>query len=242
MRIIANSPYNFKSPNHDLVDLLADNPYDQKHPLLILSDVDSTFIKQEVIDLLADHAGVKDQVTLITQRAMQGEIDFVQSLKERVSLLAGLNAGVLSEIYSIIELSEGAASLVEYLNRQGHIFALVSGGFSQILNALCDEYAIKNRRANDLEIIDGLITGSLVGPIIDAQAKAQYLNELAQQYSIPNSNIIAIGDGANDLLMLKSANWSISFNGKPVVKEASKIQIEGPYLDHVIGLVSYPAI
>lgn len=242
MKIIANSPYVSTKPNLDLINLLADNPYNQNCPLLIVSDVDSTFIKQEVIELIADYAGVRNQVAEITQRAMRGEIDFVQSLIERVSLLTGLRADVLTDIRSSIELSDGASSLVDYVNDQGHIFALVSGGFTQVLDPLCDEYGIKNRCANRLEIVNGVLTGRLLGPIIDAQAKAHYLHELAQQLSIPKSNIIAVGDGANDLLMLKAASWSVSFNGKPVVQEASKIQIEGPNFDHIIGLITYPAM
>lgn len=204
---------------------------------LIVSDVDSTFINQEVIDLLAQHAGMGDAVSAITEAAMRGELEFIESLTQRVATLAGQPVEIFERIQNQIELASGAEYLIESLAEQGHVFALISGGFNQVLQPIADNHNIPYYRANNLEITNGKITGKLTGPVVDAIAKAQYLQQLALQLQIPVENTIALGDGANDLEMMKIAGIAISFNGKPKVQAAADVHLAGPYLDHVLAFV-----
>ena len=201
---------------------------------LIVMDVDSTFIQDEVIDMLAQKAGVEAEVANITARAMNGELDFEQSLRERVRMLAGLSASAVQEVLDEIVLTPGAATLCRTLNRLGYQVALVSGGFIDVVQPLADRIGVNNVRANKLEIVDGKLTGGLVGPIIDRAAKAQALRDFAQLHNIPLSRTIAIGDGANDLDMLDTAALGIAFNAKPFVRDAAHASVNTPYLDTIL--------
>lgn len=201
---------------------------------LVVMDVDSTFIQDEVIDLLAAKAGVAKEVKEITHRAMNGELDFEQSLRQRVSKLAGLKETQVHEVLDEIKLTPGANTLCRTLNRLGFHIALVSGGFSQVVAPLAARMGVEHYRANQLEIIDGVVTGSLVGPIIDRAAKAAALREFAALHEIPMSRTVAIGDGANDLDMLHAAALGIAFNAKPFVRDSAHASVNTPYLDTVL--------
>lgn len=201
---------------------------------LIVMDVDSTFIQDEVIDMLAARAGVEKEVADITARAMNGELDFEQSLRERVKMLAGLSEDAIEGVLNDIVLTPGASTLCRTLNRLGYQVALVSGGFIDVVKPLADRIGVTNVRANKLEIEDGKLTGGLTGPIIDRAAKAQALRDFAELYSIPLSRTIAIGDGANDLDMLDTAALGIAFNAKPYVRDAAHASVNTPYLDTIL--------
>ena len=207
---------------------------DRRGVHLVVMDVDSTFIQEEVIELLAAHAGVEVDVAEITQRAMNGELDFEQSLRARVAMLAGLPSSVLDDVQSEITLTPGAATLSRTLHRLGFQVALVSGGFLEVVKPLADRLGVTNVRGNQLEIIDGKLTGGLIGPIIDRAAKAEALRYFADHYDIPMSRTIAIGDGANDLDMLNAAALGIAFNAKPYVRDAAYASVNTPYLDTVL--------
>jgi phosphoserine phosphatase len=204
---------------------------------LVQLDVDSTFIQQEAIELLAAKAGVLDEVARITQSAMRGELDFSQSLIARVALLKGLPEDCISQVQQEIRLTDGAAELVSLLHEKGHYVSLVSGGFSNILQPIVDELKIDFYRANLLEIIDGHLTGKVVGAIIDRAAKAEALKEFAQKCSVDLSDTVAIGDGANDLDMMAIAGISIAFNAKPIVEAAADYSIKEQSLRSVNSLI-----
>jgi len=210
-------------------------PSDRK---LILLDMDSTFIQQEVIDLLANHAGVGSEVAAITELSMRGEIDFRESLARRVALLEGLSESILSEVRSEISLSIGAREMVEGLHAAGNCVAIVSGGFENVIAPLLDAEGIDYFKANLLEITDGKLTGKTIGQIIDRQAKADYLQELAEKLDIPLNQTVAIGDGANDLGMMAIAGMSIAFNAKPVVREFAQAKIDDGNLAKVLELIA----
>jgi len=205
---------------------------------LVQLDVDSTFIQQEAIELLAAKAGVLDEVARITEAAMRGELDFAQSLIARVELLRGLSEDSIIQVQQEIRLTDGAAELVALLHEKGHCVSLVSGGFTNILQPLVDEFKIDFYRANTLEIKDGQLTGKVVGDIVDRAAKAQALKEFAQQCSVDLINTVAIGDGANDLDMMAIAGISIAFNAKPIVEAAADYSIKEPSLRSVAGLIN----
>jgi len=204
---------------------------------LVQLDVDSTFIQQEAIELLAEKAGVLEQVALITDSAMRGELDFAESLKARVALLKGLPESVVADVQSEILLTDGAADLVATLHERGHCVALVSGGFIDILQPLVDRLHIKHYKANKLEIVDGFLTGKVEGEIIDRAAKATALREFAAQCNIELINTVAIGDGANDLDMMALAGISIAFNAKPVVAASADHTINERSLKSVVKLI-----
>jgi phosphoserine phosphatase len=204
---------------------------------LVQLDVDSTLIQQEVIDLLAAKAGVAQEVSHITARAMAGEIDFAQSLKARVALLKGLPESVITEVQNEIVLTLGARTLITTLHKLGHTVAVVSGGFIDVIAPLIHDLEIKHFKANKLGIESGVLTGEVVGPIIDRAAKAQALREFAQMESISMSQTVAIGDGANDLDMIAAAGLGIAFNAKPAVKAAADSSLSEPYLDSVLYLL-----
>ena len=204
---------------------------------LIQLDVDSTFIQQEAIELLAAHAGVLAEVSRITETAMRGELDFEQSLRARVALLSGLSETVIKQVHDEILLTDGAEALVKTLHDKGHSVALVSGGFLDIIEPLVQSLSIKYWKANKLEIVDGVLTGGLVGPIIDRAAKAAALYEFAAASEVDIANTVAIGDGANDLDMMAAAGLSIAFNAKPIVVAAADLQINEPSLKSVIDLI-----
>jgi len=204
---------------------------------LVQLDVDSTFIQQEAIELLAAKAGVLEQVATITDSAMGGELDFEQSLRERVALLKGLPETVIDEVQKEISLTDGAQELVITLHDKGHSVSLVSGGFIDIIEPLIKSMSIKYYKANKLEIVDGVLTGGLIGPIIDRAAKGEALKEFATASSVAIENTVAIGDGANDLDMMAAAGVSIAFNAKPIVVEAADLAINEPSLRSVISLI-----
>ena len=204
---------------------------------LVQLDVDSTFIQQEAIELLAAKANVLDQVSAITESAMRGELDFEQSLRARVLLLKGLPESVIVQVQKEISLTDGAEELVNTLHAKGHSVALVSGGFIDIIEPMIQNLSIKYYKANKLEIVDGALTGGLIGPIIDRSAKAVALKEFATTSGVAIENTVAIGDGANDLDMMATAGLSIAFNAKPVVVEAADLAINEPSLRSVIDLI-----
>lgn len=204
---------------------------------LVVLDVDSTLIQQEVIELLAAHAGVEEQVKEITGRAMRGEIDFAESLNARVALLAGLPESVISDVRKQIELTPGARTLIETLHKLGHSVAVVSGGFTAVIEPILLDLGIAHYRANTLEILDGKLTGKTTGEIIDRAAKASALRQFAQAVGVELEQTIAIGDGANDLDMIAIAGMGIAFNAKPAVKAAADSSVSAPYLDSVLYLL-----
>ena len=204
---------------------------------LIVMDVDSTLIQQEVIELLGAKAGVEDEIAKITEAAMRGELDFEASLRARVALLKGLPQSVLTDVQSEITLTPGARTLVRTLNKLGHHIALVSGGFEPVIAPLVAELGIDHMRANNLEIADGVLTGALIGPIVDRAGKADALKEFAASHNIDLEQTIAIGDGANDLDMIALAGMGIAFNAKPAVKAAADSSLSAPYLDSVLYLM-----
>jgi phosphoserine phosphatase len=207
---------------------------------LVQLDVDSTLITQEVIELLAAKAGVGDEVSNITQAAMRGELDFEQSLRARVALLKGLPESVIAEVQREITLTPGASILIRTLQRLGHAVSVVSGGFIDVVAPLISDLGINHFRANKLEIADGVLTGSLEGPIIDRAAKANALREFAALESVTLEQTVAIGDGANDLDMIALAGLGIAFNAKPAVKAAADSSVSSPYLDSVLYLLGIP--
>ncbi|MEV5002256.1 phosphoserine phosphatase SerB [Nocardioides sp. LML1-1-1.1] len=204
---------------------------------LIVMDVDSTLIQGEVIEMLAEHAGYGAEVAEVTERAMRGELDFEQSLRARVKLLAGLDESVLDQVYDAIVVNPGARTMVRTLRRLGYRFAIVSGGFSQITDRLAEELGIHRARANTLEIVDGKLTGEVVGPVVDRAGKATALREFAADLGIEEAATIAIGDGANDLDMLDAAGLGIAYNARPVVREAADTTLNVPYLDSIMYLL-----
>jgi phosphoserine phosphatase len=204
---------------------------------LIVMDVDSTLIQGEVIEMLAAHAGCEGEVARVTEQAMRGELDFADSLRERVALLAGLDAACLDTVYDDLVLSPGARTTVRTLKRLGYRFAIVSGGFSQITDRLAEDLGIDFSAANELEVIDGKLTGRLLGDIVDRAGKATALRRFAAEAGVPVAATIAIGDGANDLDMLSAAGLGIAFNAKPVVQQAAHTAVNVPYLDTVMYLL-----
>ena len=204
---------------------------------LVMLDMDSTLIVQEVIDLLAAKAGVAEEVSAITQKAMAGEMDFAQSLQARVSLLAGLNESMLLEVRSEITLTQGAEKLIQTLHSKGHKVGVVSGGFIDVIEPILKELKIDFYRANKLQILNGELTGKLEGEIIDRTAKLKALVEFAKNEGVQMSQTVAIGDGANDLDMIESAGLGVAFNAKPKVAAAAATTISGSDLSAVLLLM-----
>ena len=204
---------------------------------LIVMDVDSTLIQDEVIDLLAARAGCAAEVAKLTESAMRGQEDFASSLRERVALLAGLEAGVLDEVRGELRLTAGARTLIGTLGGLGYKFGIVSGGFVQVIEPLAAELGIDYVAANTLEIAAGKLTGGLSGPVIDRAGKADALRRFAAAAGVPLSQTVAIGDGANDLDMIAAAGLGVAFNAKPVVRDAADTSLSVPYLDAVLYLL-----
>ncbi|MEQ4520574.1 phosphoserine phosphatase SerB [Pseudarthrobacter sp. B907] len=205
----------------------------------LIMDVDSTLIKQEVIELLAAYAGKREEVTAVTEAAMRGELDFAQSLHARVAVLAGLPADVVDSVRAEVTLSDGAAELVAAFKAAGHAVAVVSGGFNQVLRPIAERLGLDHWIANELEISDGALTGKVVGDVVDRAAKEKYLREWAAAEGIPMEHTIAVGDGANDLDMLGAAGIGVAFNAKPAVRAAADAAINMSYLDavrHIAGV------
>ena len=204
---------------------------------LIVLDVDSTLIQGEVIEMLAAHAGHEPEVAAVTEQAMRGEIDFEQALRSRVRLLKGLDASVLDTVYDDIVITPGARTMVRTLRRLGYRFAIVSGGFTQITDRLAEDLGIHYSRANELEIVNGKLTGEIVGDVVDRAGKAHALREFAEKVGVPHEAVIAIGDGANDLDMLNAAGLGIAYNARPIVQRAADTSVNVPYLDAIMYLL-----
>ncbi|TVU66361.1 phosphoserine phosphatase SerB [Paenarthrobacter nitroguajacolicus] len=200
---------------------------------LLIMDVDSTLIQQEVIELLAGHAGKREEVAEVTEAAMRGELDFAQSLHARVAVLAGLPSAVIESVRHEVRLSLGAAELVAAFKAAGHVVAVVSGGFNQILGPIAEELGLDYWIANELEIVDGALTGKVLGDVVDRAAKEKYLRRWAAAEGISLEHTIAVGDGANDLDMLGAAGIGVAFNAKPAVRAVADAVINMPYLDAV---------
>lgn len=207
---------------------------------LVVLDVDSTLIQQEVIELLAAHANVEEEVKDITTRAMNGEIDFAKALQERVALLAGLPEKVINDVRAEITLTPGARTLVRTLKKLHHKVGIVSGGFLEVIKPIAEDLGIDFMAANTLEIIDGKLTGRVQGQIIDRAGKAAALREFAVLADVDLSDTIAIGDGANDLDMIALAGLGVAFNAKPLVRESADTAVTTPYLDTVLYLLGIP--
>lgn len=194
-------------------------------PLVVL-DCDSTTIRDEVIELLADAAGTRAEVAAVTERAMRGELDFAESLAERVATLAGTPESVFRQTYERVRLSPGIRELIGEVHARGGRVGVVSGGFHEVLDPLADDLGLDLWRANRLEVAGGELTGRTVGPVVDAQAKAAALREWSEATGIPHSSTVAIGDGANDLEMMGVAALSVAYNAKPIVRERADVSIE----------------
>ncbi len=204
---------------------------------LIVMDVDSTLIQDEVIDLLAARAGCAAEVAKVTAAAMRGDLDFTASLRERVSLLAGLEASVLDDVRAGLRLTAGARTLIGTLGGLGYKSGIVSGGFIQVIGPLATELGIGYVAANELEIAGGKLTGQLRGPVIDRAGKAEALRRFAADAGVPLSQTVAVGDGANDLDMIAAAGLGVAFNAKPVVRDAADTSLSVPYLDAILYLL-----
>ena len=204
---------------------------------LVVLDADSTLIQDEVIELLADAAGSRDLVTDVTERAMRGELDFAQSLRERVLTLAGLPESVFADVGRRIRPTDGVDELIAGIHAGGGIVGVVSGGFHELLDPLAAELGVDRWRANRLEVESGHLTGRVLGPIIDAEAKAVALREWAAQDGIALSQTVAVGDGANDLRMMNAAGLAVAFNAKPRVKREADLVIDHCNLSQVLPLL-----
>jgi phosphoserine phosphatase len=200
-------------------------------------DVDSTLVQGEVIEMLAGHAGCTPEVAEVTERAMRGELDFAESLRARVRLLAGVPATALADVRRELVLARGARTFVRTLKRLDYRIAVVSGGFTQVTDALVADLGIDYSAANTLEVVDGRLTGDLVGPLVDRAGKAAALERFAAEAGVPVAQTVAIGDGANDLDMLARAGLGIAYNAKPVVREAADAALNVPYLDAILFLL-----
>ncbi|MEN9713501.1 MAG: hypothetical protein RLZZ164_165 [Actinomycetota bacterium] len=205
--------------------------------LLVVFDVDSTLIQDEVIELLADVAGRREQVAAITERAMAGELDFAESLIERVSTLAGLPESVFADVLSRIRITDGAKQLIDAIHAAGGRVGAVSGGFTQVLEPLADRLTLDFARANLLEVVDGKLTGKVLGKIIDRSEKKNALVEWAKFSDFDLAQTVAVGDGANDLEMMQAAGLSVAFNAKPIVRETASLVIAKQDLSQLIAVL-----
>ena len=194
---------------------------------LVVLDVDSTLITQEVVELLADHAGTREQVAAVTERAMRGEIDFAASLRDRVATLAGVPESVLDDVRRAVTFTPGAPELVAECQRRGWAVALISGGFAEIVVALAER----------LEVADGMLTGRTLGPVIDRAVKGATLREWAAEQGIDLRDTVAVGDGANDLDMIAAAGIGVAFAAKPLVRLQAPFSVDGPRLDAVLDVI-----
>jgi phosphoserine phosphatase len=204
---------------------------------LTVLDVDSTLIQDEVIELLAEAAGVRDRVARITDRAMAGELDFAESLRARVATLAGLPVSVFDEVSDRLRPTPGADRLIEVVQSHGGVVAVVSGGFHETLDPLAGRLGLDRWRANRLGVVGGRLTGETVGPIVDAAVKAESLRSWADEFDVPLSRTVAIGDGANDLEMMRAAGLSVAFNAKPVVRAQADVVVADPDLAQVLAVM-----
>lgn len=205
---------------------------------LIVLDVDSTLITSEVIELIAARAGTEREVAAVTEAAMRGEIDFAESLRQRVATLAGVPDTVFADVLAEVAFTPGAANLISTLQADGWTAALVSGGFAEIVGPLAERIGITRYRANRLETADAVLTGRTIGPVIDAAAKATALLEYCSELGIDASDAVAVGDGANDLEMMAVAGLGVAFNAKPIVQERADVAVNEPRLDAVLDVIA----
>jgi phosphoserine phosphatase len=203
--------------------------------------MDSTLIRIEVIDELARAAGVGPEVSRITERAMQGEMDYDESLRQRVALLTGLDVAVLDRIAADLPLTDGAETLVRVLKRLGYKIAVISGGFSRAAEALKRRLGVDYAYSNNLEVVGGKLTGRVIGPVVNAQRKAELLETIAQAEGVLLDQVIAVGDGANDALMLDRAGLGIAFHAKAKLREAADTSISAAGLDAILYLLGISA-
>lgn len=204
---------------------------------LVVLDVDSTLIENEVIELLADAAGTLDAVAAITSSAMNGQVDFEQSLRARVATLAGLPESVFVTVARLVTVTRGVQDLVDGIHASGGVVAVVSGGFHEVIDAIAGRIGLDYWRANRLEVVDGVLTGGLVGPIIDAQAKADTLREWAADSGIPLRQTVAVGDGANDLPMMAITGLSVGFDAKAPVRDEADLVMDVRDLSQILPLL-----
>jgi phosphoserine phosphatase len=216
---------------------LEDTSLQRRAKRLIVFDVDSTLIQQEVIEMLAERVGAHQAVAAITEAAMRGEIDFAESLRQRVATLVGLPASVLEEVGDELELTPGARTTLRTLRRLGFYCGVVSGGFRQVIDPLAHELMLDFVAANELEIVDGKLTGRVVGDIVDRPGKAKALRDFADQVGVPMEQTVAVGDGANDIDMLAAAGLGVAFNAKPALREVADASLSHPYLDTVLFIL-----
>lgn len=208
-----------------------------QHPCLVVLDVDSTLIENEVIELLAVHAGVGPEVARITERAMRGELDFAASLRERVATLKGLPISLFDQVRSEIKVTPGVPELIHAVKAAGGFVGVVSGGFHEILDPLAESLGLDFWKANRLAVSEGKLTGELQGTLVDAEVKARMLSQWAKEKEIPLERTVAIGDGANDLKMMAIAGLSIAFVAKPIVRENAMRVIEERDMRKVLPLI-----
>ncbi|PRY35217.1 phosphoserine phosphatase SerB [Umezawaea tangerina] len=201
---------------------------------LVVFDVDSTLIQGEVIEMLAAHVGCEDKVREITDAAMRGELDFTESLRRRVALLEGLPEGVLDEVGANLELTAGARTTIRTLKRLGFRCGVVSGGFTRVIQGLVEELSLDFCAANELEVVDGKLTGRVVGDVVDRAGKAVALRRFAEEADVPLAQCVAVGDGANDIDMLGTAGLGVAFNAKPALREVADTALSHPFLDAVL--------
>ncbi len=220
------------------VDIAVENyTLERRNKRLIVFDVDSTLIQGEVIEMLAEHAGAGEAVAAITEAAMRGELDFTESLHQRVATLAGLPAEILDEVADQVQLTKGARTTIRTLRRLGFHCGVVSGGFRQVIEPLAHELMLDFVAANELEVVDGRLTGKVVGPIVDRAGKAKALRDFATQAGVPMEQTVAVGDGANDIDMLNAAGLGVAFNAKPALREVADASLSHPYLDTVLFIL-----
>jgi phosphoserine phosphatase len=204
---------------------------------LVVMDVDSTLLQDEAIELLAERAGCRAAVAELTAAAMRGEIDFSEALRQRVALLAGLDAAVIDDVLTGLRLAPGAQTLIRTLKRLGYRCGVVSGGFTQVTDWLTVELGLDFAEANTLDIANGKVTGRVLGPVVDRQGKERALRRFAGQAGVPLSQTVAVGDGANDLDMISAAGLGIAFNAKPAVRDAADTSLSVPHLDAILYLL-----
>jgi phosphoserine phosphatase len=204
---------------------------------LLVLDVDSTMIEQEVIELLAERVDLRDQVKILTVQAMAGEIDFRTALLKRVGLLEGLTDQVFQEVLADIRVTAGVPELVSAVHKSGGLVGAISGGFSQVLEPLADKLSLDFFQANNLEIEEGVITGKIIGDIVDADMKARTLLEWAGEHGFDVSNTVAVGDGANDIQMLKASGFAVAFRPKEILRDHADLIIEGDSLETLISVL-----
>lgn len=216
---------------------LEDYSLSRRAKRLIVFDVDSTLIQGEVIEMLAARAGMEAQVAAVTEAAMRGELDFAESLHRRVATLAGLPASVLDDVAEQVELTPGARTTIRTLRRLGFHCGVVSGGFRQVIEPLAHELMLDYVAANELEVVDGKLTGRVIGQVVDRAGKAKALRDFAQQVGVPMEQTVAVGDGANDIDMLAAAGLGVAFNAKPALREVADASLSHPYLDTVLFIL-----